>query len=100
MAITSTIFIIQLMINSKISGFVSIFLFIWQVVGGVAFGIVIGFIGVYLFNKIRNIDVGYFYLLLIGMILFSFGFTDFCKASGMLSVFFTGLIMGNKKIFI
>ncbi len=97
MAITSTIFIIQLMINSKISGFVSIFLFIWQVVGGVAFGIVIGFIGVYLFNKIRNIDVGYFYLLLIGMILFSFGFTDFCKASGMLSVFFTGLIMGNKK---
>ncbi len=97
-AITSTIFIIQLMINLKVSVFISIFLFVWQLLGGIALGIIIGFIGVHLFNKIRNIDVGYFYLLLIGIILLSFGLTDLCKASGIVSVFFTGLVMGNKKL--
>lgn len=98
MAIISTLFIIQLIIGTDINTFTSILLFSWQLFGGVCFGILIGVAGSFLYNKIRNIDVGYLYLFLIGLILLSFGLADLCKASGMISVFFTGFIVGNKKI--
>ena len=52
----------------------------------------------FLFDKIKDNDIGYFYIFLIGIILFSYGIADLCKASGMLSVFFAGYIMGNKKL--
>lgn len=98
MAIISTLFIIQLIIGTDINTFTSILLFSWQLFGGVCFGILIGVAGSFLYNKIRNIDVGYLYLFLIGLILLSFGLADLCKASGMISVFFTGFIVGNQKI--
>ncbi|HOJ64283.1 MAG TPA: potassium/proton antiporter [Spirochaetota bacterium] len=98
MAIISTTFIIQFILGSQLNTFLSLALFIWQLIGGIGFGIIIGFIGTFIFNKIKDIDVGYFYLFLIGLILLSFGLTDLCKASGMLAAFFTGLIMGNKKL--
>lgn len=97
-AIVSTVFIIELLIGAKFNTLSAILLFSWQLIGGIGFGVLIGYIGVFLFNKIRDIDVGYFYLFLIGIILLSFGITDLAKASGMLAVFFTGYVMGNKKL--
>lgn len=98
MAIIFTTFIIQFVLGSQLSTILSLILFFWQLIGGICFGILIGFIGIFIFNKIKDIDVGYFYLFLIGIILLSFGLTDLCRASGILSVFFTGLIMGNNKL--
>lgn len=98
MAIVSTGFIIQLFVGVNFTTLGSIGLFLWQLAGGVGFGVVIGYIGVYLFNKIKELDVGYLYLFLIGMILLSFGLADLCKASGMLSAFFAGFMMGNKTL--
>jgi len=72
-------------------------LFIWQLIGGVGFGILFGLMGTFLFGKIKELDVGYFYIMLIGWILFSYSIADLCRASGMLCVFFAGFIMGNKK---
>lgn len=98
MAIVSTTFILQLVISSNINTYYSLFVFIWQLFGGVIFGFAIGYLGVYLFGKIKEIDIGYYYLLLISLVLLSYGITDFAKASGMLAVFFTGFVIGNKKI--
>ena len=98
MAIVSTTFILQLVIGSGISTYSSLFLFIWQLLGGVGIGIAVGFTGAFLFNKIKELDVGYFYLFLLGIILLSFGLADICKASGMLSAFFAGLVLGNRQI--
>lgn len=98
MAIVSTTFIIQLMIGNSFSTTASFLLFSWQLVGGTGIGILLGLAGAYLFSRIRNLDVGYLYLFLIGIILLSYGLSDLCKASGMLSVFFTGFIMGNRKL--
>lgn len=98
MAIVFTTFVIQLIVGSNFSTSYSVLLFTWQLFGGVGFGILTGFIGTFLFNKLRDIDVGYFYLFLIGIILLSFGLADFCKASGMLSAFFAGTVMGNRKL--
>ncbi|HOV12683.1 MAG TPA: potassium/proton antiporter [Spirochaetota bacterium] len=98
MAIIMTTFIIQIILGVSLKTEFIIGLFIWQLVGGITIGIIMGFVGSYIFGKIKDNDVGYFYIFLIGIILFSYGIADLCKASGMLSVFFAGYIMGNKKL--
>ena len=98
MAIVSTTFIIQLMIGNSFSTMTSVMLFFWQLVGGAGIGILLGIAGAFLFSKIKDLDVGYLYLFLIGIVLLSYGLSDLCRASGMLSVFFTGFIMGNRKL--
>lgn len=98
MAIISTMFILQLSLGSGINTLSSIIHFSWQLAGGVVIGIITGKAGTYLFNRIRNIDIGYYYVFLIGIILFSFTIADLSKASGMLSCFFAGYVMGNKKL--
>lgn len=98
MAIISVSVILQFMTGAGINTTGSLLLFIWQLAGGVAFGIVTGKVGIWFLNRIRNIDIGYYYVFLIGFILLSFSLADLCKASGMLSAFFAGYITGNKKI--
>lgn len=98
MAIISVVFILQVIAGTGNNTFNSIVHFIWQLGGGILIGIVVGKAGTWLFYKIRNIDIGYYYVFLIGIIIFSYALADFCKSSGMLSVFFTGYIMGNKKL--
>jgi cell volume regulation protein A len=98
MAIVSVTLLLQVMTGNGINTASSVLLFIWQMAGGVCLGLLSGMAGTRLFNKIRNIDIGYYYVFLIGMILFSFGIADLCRASGMLSVFFSGYIFGNRKI--
>lgn len=72
--------------------------FLWQLAGGVGIGVAVGWGGVRLFRALKHVDRGYFYVLLVGIILFSFGLADLVKASGMLAVFFTGFLVGNAKI--
>ncbi len=72
--------------------------FFWQLLAGRSFGILIGLLGVFIFDKIRNIDIGYYYVFLIGINFLGYSFADLLKASGMLSVFFAGYIMGNEKL--
>lgn len=72
--------------------------FLWQLSGGVLFGLAVGWAGVKLFQLLSHVDRGYFYVLLVGVILLSFGLADLAKASGMLSAFFTGYVLGNAKI--
>lgn len=98
MAIISTTFILQLVIGESFNTYSSVFMFLWQLTGGIGFGLLLGIAGVFLFNKIKSLDVGYFYLFLIGMILLSFSLADSFKASGMLSSFFAGYVMGNRKL--
>jgi len=98
MAIISTTFLIQAILGANVNTHMPIFHFFWQLIGGAAIGILIGFIGSFLFQKIKELDVGYFYLSLIAIILLSYGLAGISKTSGMISVFFTGYILGNKKL--
>lgn len=98
MAIISTAFILQLVLGSGINTTASMALFVWQLAGGVSLGLLTGIAGTFFFNKIRNIDIGYYYVFLIGIVLFGYSIADISKASGMLSAFFTGYVLGNKKI--
>lgn len=72
--------------------------FLWQLSGGVLLGLGIGWVGVRLFRLMTHVDRGYFYVLLVGVILLSYGLADLAKASGMLAAFFAGYVLGNAKI--
>ncbi len=98
MAILTTTFLISLIVGSNAGIGTSILWVIWQLVVGVLLGILLGKVFSYIFDKIKKIDIGYYYLFVIGSILFCYGLADFLKASGMIAVFFMGYIMGNKKL--
>jgi cell volume regulation protein A len=95
MAILLTTFIIQILTANHFSLLQMSLSFLWQMVGGVLIGLTIGKIGCLLFDRIKSIDTGYFYILIIGIILLSFGLSELTHASGMLSAFFAGYVMGN-----
>lgn len=98
MAIISTTFILHwLVVGGDQDSVQTLFIFFWQLLGGIGLGLGIGYIGCLLLNKIKNIDRGYYYIFMIGIILLGFGLADILQASGMLSVFFAGYIMGNKR---
>lgn len=72
--------------------------FLWKLAGGTGVGLVVGRVGFRLFRMLRHADRGYFYVLLIGIVLLSFGLAELIHASGMLAVFFAGMVLGNAKI--
>lgn len=97
MAIISTTFILGLLILGPGKPIYPVLSFIWQLLGGIGLGVATGAVGWALFNRIRDIDRGYFYILIIGVILLAFGLADLLHASGMLSAFFAGIVMGNAR---
>lgn len=97
MAIIMTTFIIQVYTLGSLNTSIAALVFLWQLIGGIAIGIACGSGAVALFRRIGSIDRAYYYILIIGIILFSFGIADICRASGMLSAFFAGFIMGNAR---
>jgi len=71
---------------------------VWLIVGGIGFGLIVGKIGTYLFRFIRYLDKGYLYVYMIAIIMLSYGVADLGHASGILSAFFAGFLMGNSNI--
>jgi len=71
---------------------------VWQVVGGVGIGLVVGFAACWLSRFVTDLDKGYFYIYIIAIIMLSFGAADAAKASGILSAFFAGFVLGNTNI--
>jgi len=98
MAIVSTTLIVQLSMGSEINTGRALLLLLWQLAGGLGLGLALGWIGVRLLRRIRDVETGYFYVLLIGLILASYGVADLAGASGMLAAFFAGFYLGNTKL--
>lgn len=97
MAIIFTTFLIQLFQGFNFT-FSTILIFLWLFIGGIAIGILIGVLSKIIIKKIKDLDAGYYHLLIIGIIFFSFGIAELCNANGLMAVFFTGLILGNTKL--
>jgi len=71
---------------------------VWQVVGGVGIGLLVGYVACWLSGFVTDLDKGYFYIYIIAIIMLSFGAADAVKASGILSAFFAGFVLGNTNI--
>lgn len=98
MAIVLTTFVISLIMGKTTSTWMAILSFVWQMVGGVAIGVLVGYVAAYFFNKIKASETDYFFVYLIAVVLLSYGLADLAGASGMLASFSAGFVLGNSKI--
>ncbi len=69
--------------------------FLWKFVAGPVVGWLLACGSVFLFNRLNPQERGYYYVLVVGVILLSFGLAELAGGSGMLSAFTTGYMMGN-----
>jgi len=98
MAVVLTTFMVSLVAGYEASTLKAVLSFVWMLVGGAGIGVLIGFAAVYVFKKIRHIEAEYFYIYLLSIVLLSYSLAEVFKASGMLSAFFAGFVMGNRQI--
>ncbi|MEN3941692.1 potassium/proton antiporter [Prosthecobacter sp. SYSU 5D2] len=95
MAILMTMAAIESLTSGESQGLATIGMFIWKFTAGPALGWVLAHVALSIFNRLNPQDRGYYYVLLLGVVLLTYGVTEMCHASGMLGVFTTGFVMGN-----
>ena len=98
MAVVLTTFMVGLVKGGDVSTLKAVASFVWLLVGGAGIGVLVGFLAVYVFKKIRHIEAEYFYIYLLAIVLLSYSLAELAGGSGMLSAFFAGFVMGNKQI--
>jgi cell volume regulation protein A len=98
MAVVLTTFMVGLVEGGEVSTLKAVASFVWLLVGGAGIGVLVGFLAVYVFKKIRHIEAEYFYIYLLAIVLLSYSLAELAGGSGMLSAFFAGFVMGNKQI--
>lgn len=74
----------------------SVALLLWQFGIAPVIGYLTGRGAVALYNRLVPEDRGYYYLLFLAAGLLTYGLTDLVRGSGMLAVFTTGFVMGNR----
>ena len=95
MAIFLTVGLLQLLMNQQSSGSELILLFISQMGIGAIVGISVGWISIKIINKIKLLAAGLYPVLVAACGLFSFGVASNLDGSGFLSIFVTGVVIGN-----
>ncbi|MGI5958745.1 MAG: potassium/proton antiporter [Massiliimalia sp.] len=69
-----------------------------QLFFGIGIGVLLAFIGIFLLHHMKLSAAGLDTTLVVAVALASYGFTNFLGGNGFLSVYLTGIIMGNSKI--
>lgn len=95
MAILLTLAAIESLTSGESRGLATIGMFIWKFTAGPVLGWVLARVALSIFNRLNPQDRGYYYVLLLGVVLLTYGVTEMCHASGMLGVFTAGFVMGN-----
>ncbi|MDX9719896.1 MAG: potassium/proton antiporter [Myxococcota bacterium] len=72
-------------------------LFVWKFVVGPVVGWLLARVALAIFDRLNPQDRGFYYVLLLAVVLLTYGLAELAKASGMLAVFTAGLVMGNRK---
>ncbi|HOL32743.1 MAG TPA: potassium/proton antiporter [Anaerohalosphaeraceae bacterium] len=81
--------------GQKAEWYMVLLLFCWKFIVAPLFGWFSGRGMLWLFNRLRPQDRGYYYVLSLGLILLIYGAAELIHASGMLAVFVAGYVMGN-----
>ena len=97
MAILLTVVVVESLATGVSKGWLVAPLLLWKFVAGPAFGWAIGRFAVAVFDRLNPQDRGYYYVLLLAIVLLSFGVTEAAHGSGMLAAFTAGLVMGNRR---
>ncbi len=98
MAYALTITFTQLVANPDTSPVAMVPVFLKQILIGIMFGFVIGFVGAKLFNRIRLDYEGMYPVLMIAIMLFSFSATGAFGGNGFMAVYLAAVILGNQDL--
>lgn len=97
MAILTTLIVVEAYASGESHGWLTVPLFLWKFLAGPVFGALIARGAVAIFDRLNPQERGYYYVLLIGVVMLSYGLTELAQASGMLAAFTAGLVMGNRR---
>ena len=70
---------------------------VWQLGGGVIVAFLVAKASVFLFDRLESENRGYYYVLIVGVILFAYGLAGLVRANGTIAVFFMGYWLGNSE---
>lgn len=70
--------------------------FLWKAAAGIAIGWLLSYAAIWLFNRLGPRDRGHYYVLMLGVVLLMYGLAEVSRASGMLTVFIAGYMIGNR----
>jgi len=97
MAILLTLVVVEALTAGTGLGWTILPVFAWKFVAGPAVGWLLARAALAIFDRLNPQDRGYYYVLLLAMVLLTYGLAEAARASGMLAVFTAGLVMGNRK---
>lgn len=97
MAIFLTVGLLQLLMNPSASGSELLLLFVSQMGIGTLVGLSVGWISIKIINKIKLLATGLYPVLVAACGLLSFGLASNLQGSGFLSIFVTGVVIGNAR---
>ncbi|MBG5918825.1 potassium/proton antiporter [Providencia stuartii] len=97
MAIFLTVGLLQLLMNQTASGTELLLLFVSQMGIGTIVGLSVGWISIKIINKIKLLATGLYPVLVAACGLLSFGLASNLQGSGFLSIFVTGVVIGNAR---
>ncbi len=97
MAILTTLIVVEAYASGASHGWLTALLFLWKFLAGPVLGWLIARCAVAIFDRLDPQERGYYYVLLVGVVMLSYGLTELIQASGMLAAFTAGLVMGNTR---
>jgi cell volume regulation protein A len=97
MAILLTLVVVESLTSGTGLGWMILPQFAWKFVAGPVVGWLLARVALAIFDRLNPQERGYYYVLLIAVVLLTYGLAEAAKASGMLAVFSAGLVMGNRK---
>lgn len=96
MAILLTLVVVEGLSSGSSGGLLIVPLFLWKFLAGPMIGWVMARGALAIFNRLNPQDRGYYYVLLLAVVLLTYGVSELAQASGMLAVFTAGFVMGNQ----
>jgi potassium/hydrogen antiporter len=96
MAILLTLVVVEGLSSGSSGGVMIVPLFLWKFLGGPVIGWLMARAALAIFNSLNPQDRGYYYVLLLAVVLLTYGVSELALASGMLAVFTAGFVMGNR----
>lgn len=97
MAILLTLVVVEALTAGNGLGWTILPVFAWKFVAGPVLGWLLARLALAIFDRLNPQDRGYYYVLLLAVVLLTYGLAEAAKTSGMLAVFTAGLVMGNRK---
>lgn len=96
MAILLTLVVVEGLSSGSSGGLLIVPLFLWKFLAGPLIGWLMARGALAIFNRLNPQERGYYYVLLLAVVLLTYGVSELARASGMLAVFTAGFVMGNR----